>query len=632
MKTRSLLLFLFLTSLIYSQEYGYPVTDIPETLLKNANLVIRFEKQSVDISDRQTMKTSLKRVTTVLNVQGFENLGIGAHYDPVSKIKLISATILDAAGIKQKTYEKKDFIDRSAVDGVSIFTDSRLLLLNYTPTSFPYTIIYNLETVTENTAFIGGWYLNGNHHISTQESIYEIKAVPELGLRNKVQDTENYFTKEEAPGYVKLVASSIPATAPEEFAPSYDQVSSNAKFALDKFHLEGVNGEASDWSSFGAWMNKNLIKETQDLDAQTKFEVLKLTEGLDPLEKARVIYEFMQRKTRYISVQIGIGGWKPMLASEVHNLSYGDCKALTNYTQSLLTVVGVPSYYTIVHAGRNKRDVTKDFTAMQGNHAILSIPTEDDLIWLECTSQQIPFGFSGDFTDDRDVLVVTPQGGKIVHTKKYDYSSNVLENKADFTLLQDGTISGNVIISSSGLIYDERYFMDQLSSDNQISAYKRQWSHLPNLQIESHTLINDKRSITLQEEVALVADNYTSSTGNDLLLKVNVLNRWEDIPQREKNRKYEVLIPRGKTEITTITIHLPEKFEVASLPDAIAFTNMFGSYTAAIEMVDAQTLTYTRQFKFKEGNYPKEEYKNLRNFLKKVARNDNRKIALTKKL
>jgi len=627
-----LIILLCSASVTYCQENAYSIKDIPEMLLQDANLVVRYEKQSVDITNRQTMKTSLKRVTTVLNAKGFANLGIGAYYDPASKIQSISATILDAAGNEQKVYKKKDFTDRSAVDGISIFTDSRLLMLNYTPTSFPYTIIYELETLTENTAFIESWYLNGDYHVSTQESIYEIKTTPELGLRYTLHDPENYFTKEESPGYIKLIASLVPATSPEEFTPSHDKIFSNAKFALKTFYLEGVEGEASDWSSFGDWMNTHLIKETQDLDEETKFEILKLTEGLEPLEKARAVYEYMQRKTRYISVQVGIGGWKPMLASEVHSLSYGDCKALTNYTQSLLEVVGVPSYYTIVYAGENKRDVTKDFTAMQGNHVILSIPTDNDLIWLECTSQKIPFGFSGNFTDDRDVLIVTPEGGKIVHTKKYDYTANVLKSTAHFILTENGKISGDVMLLSSGLTYDERYFIDGLSSDNQVTAYKRQWSHLSNVDIREHKIINNKREITLQEEVALVVDNYASFAGNDVLLKVNVLNRWEGVPQREKNRKHDVVISRGKTEISSSTIELPESFEISSLPEAITFSGKFGSYTSTIEKIGAQTLKYTRQFEFKEGNYTKEEYKNLRNFLKKVARSDNRKIALTKKL
>ena len=55
----------------------------------------------------------------------------------------------------------------------------------------------------------------------------------------------------------------------------------------------------------------------------------------DPIEKAKIVYKYMQEKTRYISVQVGIGGFKPMLAKDVDRLGYGDCKALSNYTKAL---------------------------------------------------------------------------------------------------------------------------------------------------------------------------------------------------------------------------------------------------------------------------------------------------------
>ncbi len=38
----------------------------------------------------------------------------------------------------------------------------------------------------------------------------------------------------------------------------------------------------------------------------------------------------MQGKTHYISIQVGIGGYQPFLASDVDRLNYGDCKALVN--------------------------------------------------------------------------------------------------------------------------------------------------------------------------------------------------------------------------------------------------------------------------------------------------------------
>src|SRR5690625_198168 len=89
--------------------------------------------------------------------------------------------------------------------------------------------------------------------------------------------------------------------------------------------------------------------------------------------KTRKIYQYIQDKVRNVSVQIGIGGWKPMPAMEVDKLSYGDCKALTNYTKVLLDALGIPSYYTVLYADSNTIDIHEDFVSFQGNHVILGI-------------------------------------------------------------------------------------------------------------------------------------------------------------------------------------------------------------------------------------------------------------------
>ena len=48
----------------------------------------------------------------------------------------------------------------------------------------------------------------------------------------------------------------------------------------------------------------------------------------------------------------------------------------------------------------------------------------DNYVFLECTSQDDPFGYQANFTDDRDVLVIKPEGGEIIRTKNYENKDN----------------------------------------------------------------------------------------------------------------------------------------------------------------------------------------------------------------
>ena len=405
--------------------------------------------------------------------------------------------------------------------------------------------------------------------------------------------------------------------------------------APKNFYYEGYTGETGNWESLGKWLYDNLLTGRNDLSEETKREVRNLVLGIDdPIEKARKIYTYVQENTRYISVQVGIGGIRPIAASEVDRVKYGDCKGLTNYTKALLEAVGVQSNYTEVYATSSKQiNMDKDFASLlgQANHVILNIPIENKgSVWLECTSQTMPFGFLGDFTDNRDVFVITPEGGKIIRTPKYSALENSQATQAELSVFGDRSIEVSAKIVSKGIQYNNKFHIEKEEKRVQDKYYKNRWDYVGDIEIKDMKFENDREKLNFTESVSFKAVNFSSHAGDRILLTPNVLNRNTYTPNRYRNRKLPLQIERGFIDTDEYEINLPKGYTVDFIPENVSLENIFGRYTVKIERVTNVKLKYMRMFEVSGGSYPKEEYENYRNFIREVSKNDNAKIVLIK--
>ncbi|WP_372935089.1 DUF3857 domain-containing protein [Seonamhaeicola sp.] len=627
-------LLLFVTTLTFSQDNLYTSLTIPDNLTQNANAVVRKHSVDITLKSSSQMQVVEKRIITVLNKQGNENIDAYVFYDNNKRIVNLQVLVFDAYGKQIKKFKKKDFKDESAVSGGTLYSDSRVKYLDYTPINYPYTIEFICETVNSNTAFIQSFYPVNDYYLSVENSIYNITFPDGMTIRTKEKNFNDFNLEKTAQNNtISFKVEGIEAFKPEDFSPAFSVMAPRVLVASNQFSLEGVETEVENWNDFGKWLYDDLIKDTHDLPAETIAEIQNLVKNeTTDIEKAKKIYQYVQNKVRYISVQVGIGGWKPFNVSEVDQLGYGDCKALTNYTMALLNAVGVKSHYTVVYARGSQRSIEKDFAAMQGNHVILNIPQENkEDIWLECTSQKLPFGFIGDFTDDRDVLVVTPEGGKIKHTKKYEEEESIQTIKGVCSISNEGAIKVKVNVVSKGIQYDDKYWLETETSRDLDTHYKKRWKYINGLSIETMSINNDKENIAFIEDVSFKATNYSKIIGNRMLLPINVLNRNTNIPDRYRSRKLPLEIKRGFKDIDEVEIKLPTDYKIESKPKNVLIQNKYGSYKTELIVKDESTLIFKREFIVKDGNFPKEDYSAFRDFYKEVSKQDNAKIALIKK-
>ena len=265
----------------------------------------------------------------------------------------------------------------------------------------------------------------------------------------------------------------------------------------------------------------------------------------------------------------------------------------------------------------------------QGNHAIVYIPNEHEGIWLDCTSQVHPFGFVGDFTDDRDVLVMMPEGGVIKRTPVYINETNHKKTHAIITLNAEGTVDAEVNITSGGIEYDRRFYLERSSEKDRIKFYKRDWHYLNNLHITSISLENNRDDISFKEHLSVQIDTYTTSSGERLLLAPNIFNKETHVPKRYRNRISDFRIERGYWYEDEYTITLPEGYKIEALPEPVEIENEYGHYKMRLDIKD-HTLHYYRSLLVKKGTYSKDAYDAYRKFKRTVAKTDNAKIVLIK--
>ncbi len=628
-----LAILLLVSNLLFSQKGKLIVQNIPDDLLENTNSTIINQDITVSINSQKSYTYKKRLEIKVYNENGLSNIDAVEYYDKSRKIKNIDAVMYNQFGDKLKDFKQKDFKDQAALDGYSILSDDRLIYLDFTPTEYPFILVYTCEIESENTAFLPAWLVIDDTFESVLKSSFTINYPNGLGFKYKEISINDYsISKNENANTITYLAQNIPAIKMEEFAPSFSKIMPHVIFGLEKFMLEGVEGNAKTWKDFGLWMNENLLKNTTEINEETKQKITSLIgDEKDPLKKAKIVYQYVQDKTRYVSIQLGIGGWKPMLAKEVDKLGYGDCKALSNYTYSLLKLVGVESYYTIVYGDRSKKDIQEDFVSMQGNHAILSIPYNNKLAFLECTSQTAPFGFEGNFTDDRNVLIIKPDGGYIVKTNNYNEKLNYQHSKSSYSIDDLGKIIGKLSVKSKGSRYADKYFLEKESKENIDKFYKDELNVLNNLKIEKVSFNNDKDTVEFIENISCTASNYGSISGNSIMFPLNAFNQFSRIPQRYRNRKNPVEISRGFLDEDEIEITIPENFILEAKPNNFNIKDKFGEYKTEIIIENPTKIIYKRSLFLYKGIYEKTEYENFRKFIEQIAKADNAKVLITKK-
>ena len=611
----------------------YAVSKIAPELLKNADAVLRLEDIKFEIlSTKEAIETN-HYVITILNQNGDNWADLIEGYDKFTEITSVEGYLYDANGKQLKRMKFRDLQDLSGVGESSLIEDNRIKRYNFFYRVYPYTIEYEVITKFNQTMFFPGWYPQGNEKLSVELSRFKVICPADYEFRYKEFNYKNepQLTPEKSTKTTTWEVKNMPAIIEEANAPDWQELTTSVLIAPTTFQLGDYKGNMNSWQDLGKFQySLNLGRD--NLPESVKQEIHKLVDGVSDIrKKIQVLYEYMQRNTRYISIQLGVGGWQPFDASYVAKKGYGDCKALSNYMHSILKEAGIRSDYTLIKAGENAKYMTTDFPSRQFNHAILSIPLEKDTMWLECTSQDLPAGYLSGFTADRYALVIDEKGGNLVRTPKYGLSDNIDIKKVRSVLNENASLTINVNTTYKGLEQDEVHGMINYLSKDKVKEYLQKQLDFPTYDVDRFDYKENKSIIPeVEENLNLYVSNYATITGKRLFIQPNIMSRSGTKLKTDEERKYDVVLRHEHRLIDSVEIDIPAGYEPESIPQPVRIESKFGKYYS-VSKLSNNKIEYYRIMEQYSGRFPAKDYQELVKFYDDIYKADRNKVVLVKR-
>ena len=608
----------------------YDASLISDELRKNANVIVQENTEQYTINSIDDIEIKHNKIWTILKSDGSDSGNIALHYDRFTKVDDLKVSVINAFGREERKYAKKDFSDYSNTPSFGLYDDNRVLVLRIGSIAYPYTIKLSYTVRTSDTVFISDFQGIDNYNTSTLLYKRVINNKSGIPLRFQVKDTELGKVNVETNGTIQTFTyQNVPALKHETKSPSLRSISPRVEFSLERFTLAGKTGDLKNWDSFGQWYYTNLLQPSTIITPEIKKEVDALGLSGTTEDKVRTIFQFMQEKTRYIYVGIGIGGWKPMQVEDVRKKGYGDCKALTNYMRAMLEAAGIPSYYAIITSDETPISFSNDFPKIGGNHAVLMVPNGEQTIWLENTSQTIAFNHLSYNTTNRNALAIKPQGVEIVNTPVYPTQENLENINATIKLKEDRSIDVSSKFVYKGGQYDTNMALVGLSKKDMEEGLKSKFNNLKFNSLEISDFKNDKNKAQINYQLQFVASEYSKKLGDDLFFSVVPFYDFTiNTSDTERKLPFENIF--AYHDDYTFEYEAPNGYAFKDLPSKpIEVTSEFGSYKIDFKLVDNK-LKVNRVITINNGTYSKEKYIDYINFRKKILNSDNTKILISK--
>ena len=615
----------------------YAVKNIPAALLVDADAVVRTAVTHFEIKKVLRSFLKIKRAVTIFKSDKRDYGCLYIPYDKFTNINNLDGALFDVDGEKIRGLESTDIKDISSFDGSALISDERMKIVELYNDRYPYTVEFTYEIEYEQNLNWPDWSSQETLD-AVEQSRFEVALPAGDTLQHwcssdTVKPVLSYYGSLDG-DKKKFVweARNLPKLLKDVVGDDNEDFSTVVHIAPTLFEIDHYAGDMRTWRDFGKW-DYSLLKDRDILPESVQKEIRSLIQPSDSIRtKISKLYRYMQDHTRYISIQLGIGGWQPFDAAYVHEHGYGDCKALSNYMVALLKTAGITAYSVLIRPGDYRYTFNESFPSNQFTHVIVCVPFQKDTVWLECTDSSIPAGHLGFFTEHRGALLISPEGGFVVHTPRSTPEQNSQISQATVVLTSAGNAGVSCTTQRTGDQADYiRFAMDKVSPRDR-ERWILKTLDIPTANLNKYSIDGlETRSPEILLNLELDLPRFASFSGDRIFFKTNLLNRYTSIPHKIERRLSPLRYEYPYLDRDSIVYKLPQGYVIETLPPEVRLTTSFSSFIARTVLLGDSIVVYTRSLQIHEYVIPADHYAEYRKFWSDVVSADRAQVVLVRK-
>ena len=415
-------------------------------------------------------------------------------------------------------------------------------------------------------------------NIPIVNTVYEVTVPNYVKINFVLKNLDNIHvtqTKEEKDGKIiyRFTAKDLHASKAYNLAPSIWYYSPHIIPYISSYRLTGAQKDSlvlKDPDAHYKYEFRHVKDLNIKLDTAITRTVAEITKNdKTPREKAKHIYNWVQKNIHYIAFEKGLEGFVPRPADTVFKRKYGDCKDMASMCMAMCRQAGIKAYFAIIGTWDLPYTTEELPSPNIFNHVICAIKLDDDWVFLDGTDNIQPFGENRFDIQGKEALICIDQNNyKVVRIPVAPADKSVTTDSTfihlSYTNLQ-GSIKQNCTGYPAWYIARITNYLKTEDRDKAIrSLLARGSDNYKQLKYEVNAAETGNKEATLTADFNL--QDYAHIVGKEYYVNMNLDRMFGNQRMDDSERNVGYYYQNKSKTKEVVVLDIPEGYKVTHLP------------------------------------------------------------------